>query len=93
MKLLNGFKKRISNLKINDFEELALEIFQFQVDNNKIYGDYVSNLNFKDISQLSFDEIPFLPIEFFKSHEIKSSTWQSEDVFMSSGTTRTTKSP
>lgn len=92
MKLLNGFKKRISNLKNEDFEGLAVEIFQFQVSNNPIYGNYVANLGVKTISNLTFDEIPFLPIEFFKNHEVKTGSWTSEAVFMSSGTTKTGRS-
>ncbi|UKN01103.1 acyl transferase [Paracrocinitomix mangrovi] len=74
------------------FEDLALKIFQFQYDNNTVYRQYVDLLG-KDISGIkSIKEIPFLPISFFKHHEIKSSTAPTSIIFKSSGTTGQTRS-
>ena len=69
------------------FEALALEIFNFQLQNCRVYADFVGNLNV-DIDEIkTSDQIPFLPIEFFKSHPVISADNKAEIVFTSSGTT------
>lgn len=70
-----------------EFEQIALEIFQFQVRNCTVYADFLKFLNF-DLAQVSnVKDIPFLPIEFFKNHSIVSKHIKPEMVFSSSGTT------
>jgi len=70
-----------------DFEVFSLEIFRFQAKNNMVYSEFINHLNC-DISEIkSIYEIPFLPIQFFKSHQIISSTKKVEQTFLSSGTT------
>jgi len=66
------------------FEKLALEVFHYQVQHCHIYRQYVQFLNWK--TPTCIEEIPFLPIEFFKSHQIISSEKETENVFKSSGT-------
>jgi hypothetical protein len=69
----------------SDFEKAAIEVFHFQKENCKIYGDYVRLLNKENPS--SIKEIPFLPIQFFKSHEVLSKKKTgNETLFLSSGT-------
>ena len=51
-----------------DFERIALEVFHYQLKNCSIYRDYVHLLNRQNAKSL--EEIPFLPIEFFKTNEI-----------------------
>jgi hypothetical protein len=69
----------------SDFEEAAIKVFQFQKEHCKIYGDYVRLLDRENPS--SVDEIPFLPIQFFKTHEVLSqSKTGNETLFLSSGT-------
>lgn len=71
----------------NQFEKLSLEIFKFQYENNRVYRKF-SDLLKKDPGNISSTkEIPFLPIEFFKSKEIVSSSKMPEITFTSSGTT------
>lgn len=68
-----------------DFEKVALEVFAFQYENCVIYRKYVDLLDRK--SPISIEEIPFLPIEFFKSQEILSVPKSGEEsLFLSSGT-------
>lgn len=70
-----------------EFEAVALEVFQFQFENNIVYQNF-SNLlgkNSENVQQIK--EIPFLPIEFFKNHEIKTGKFKPEIIFKSSGTT------
>jgi phenylacetate-coenzyme A ligase PaaK-like adenylate-forming protein len=75
-----------------DFEARALEVFKIQSAGCDVYKRYLSCLK-KDpdtISQLS--DIPFLPIEFFKSHRVVSNDQPEEQLFTSSGTTGSTTS-
>lgn len=68
-----------------DFERIALEIFAFQYENCEIYKRYVDLLDRK--SPTCIEEIPFLPIEFFKSQEVLSVPKSGEEtLFLSSGT-------
>lgn len=68
-----------------DFERIALEVFVFQYQNCVIYQKYVDLLNRK--SPTCIEEIPFLPIEFFKSQEVLSvPKIGKETLFLSSGT-------
>jgi len=70
-----------------DFNTLALQIFKFQFENNPVYRSFCDLLykHPSDIKQV--EDIPFLPIQFFKSHKVLSSKSQIEDTFSSSGTT------
>lgn len=51
-----------------EFNDLALRIFEFQYENNSVYKSYVDLL--KRPLPTSVDDIPFLPIEFFKTQTI-----------------------
>lgn len=74
------------------FEDLALEVFKFQVDHNSLYREYCSLLGISINRINRIEDIPFLPISFFKTHEIISGSWTAEFVFESSGTTGPTTS-
>ncbi len=67
-----------------EFEKTALKVFHLQIKNCDIYRKYVEFLNWKTPTNIY--EIPFLPIEFFKTHEIITEKMSSEIVFKSSGT-------
>lgn len=69
------------------FEKMALKVFRFQYDNNAVYRAFCEFLKQDKQSVKSLQQIPFLPIQFFKSHEVVSSTDSPETVFTSSGTT------
>jgi len=70
-----------------DFDQLALEIFDYQVRNCEVYARFVQNLGI-DIRKIKNpDSIPYLPIEFFKSHIINCSKSEPDIIFSSSGTT------
>ena len=80
------FNPDLFNIKTEiEFEDLALEIFDFQKSNCSIYNDYVRLLGRENSKSIS--EIPFLPIQFFKSHEVLSKPKTgNETLFLSSGT-------
>ncbi len=69
------------------FKSLALEIFRFQAEYCKVYSDFVKNLGIQAREVEEIESIPFLPIEFFKSHKVVSGPGKAEEVFTSSGTT------
>ncbi len=69
------------------FEKIALKVFRFQYENNIVYREFCELLNVEKGSVKSLHEIPFLPIQFFKSHDVLSSTEPIQETFTSSGTT------
>lgn len=68
----------------SDFERVALDVYAYQAEHCLIYREYVHQLNWK--KPTSIREIPFLPISFFKSHQVIAQEVESEVVFKSSGT-------
>ena len=71
----------------SQFNETAIELFQYQYANNKVYHDYVDYLSVSTASVKHYTSIPFLPIQFFKSQNVVSSSKAPEITFTSSGTT------
>lgn len=79
---------RIFNISNNsEFEELCLTVFKYQAKNNKVYKDYIKyrNICTKDVN--SIIDIPFLPVEFFKTHKVVCGSTDNKIIFTSSGTT------
>lgn len=74
------------------FEQLALDIFKMQAEQNKIYKKFIEKLNVNQNEVRSTKQIPFLPIEFFKTHEVITGEFLPEAVFKSSGTSGLTTS-
>lgn len=70
-----------------EFESAALSAFQFQAVNCAVYKAFIEGLHVNPEEVKSIDQIPFLPIEFFKSHQILSEDIPAEVIFSSSGTT------
>jgi phenylacetate-coenzyme A ligase PaaK-like adenylate-forming protein len=81
------WKHKVLNVTEREFEALALEVFRFQYENNSVYQAYVKALGIRPGSVRSISKIPFLPIRFFKTHEIKTTSFVAEEIFESSGTT------
>ena len=71
----------------DEFEKIALNIFQFQVNNCTVYADFVRNLAIDPAQVSAIGDIPFLPIEFFKNHRVISKQTKPAITFTSSGTT------
>jgi len=70
-----------------EFEKTTLKVFRHQYDNNTVYRDFCGFLN-KDKQNVKLvKDIPFLPIQFFKTHEVLSSESPVQVTFTSSGTT------
>ena len=90
MRSLNSFKSKIFHINNQNFEQHALDLFHFQYRNNKIYHDYIKHLGINHKKIHSVSNIPFLPIQFFKSQIVKCGDYTAEHVFKSSGTTGNT---
>ena len=75
-----------------DFNEKALEIFHWQAKNIPVYKEYISSLDLNPDNINKIEQIPFLPIQFFKSRKIIKRTLAPETIFKSSGTTKTGRS-
>lgn len=71
----------------SEFTRLALEIFRYQAAGNPVYGKYLGLLGCDPGSVTEVNQIPFLPVEFFKSHRIVAGPGREARVFESSGTT------
>ena len=69
------------------FEEMCMRVFRHQVNNNKVYQEFIKLLGRRPDQITRVEQIPFLPIDFFKSRDILSSSQRVETVFTSSGTT------
>lgn len=69
------------------FEKIALKVFRFQYDNNAVYRQFCELMQQDKQTVKSLNQIPFLPIQFFKSHEVVSNNQTPEAIFTSSGTT------
>ena len=87
MNTFKSFKDSLYSVNEINFDDIALQLFHFQAENNPVYHQYLHHLNCKTEQIQSVEEIPFLPISFFKSHIIKTDFWQPEVTFTSSGTT------
>jgi phenylacetate-coenzyme A ligase PaaK-like adenylate-forming protein len=70
-----------------EFEDLALQIFRKQAMQVSVYRDFIDYLAIDPYKVERLEDIPFLPVEFFKTHKIIESNTQEQQVFSSSGTT------
>jgi Acyl-protein synthetase, LuxE len=90
---MNGeWNDKIFNIPEAGFNKLALEIFRFQYANNNVYKAYLDALGVNAPKVSRVEDIPFLPIKFFKTHTVQSSVFEPETIFESSGTSQTVNS-
>lgn len=71
----------------NTFNEVALEIFNHQALNNDVYRTYIQHLGVDKNQIQNFRQIPFLPIQFFKTQNVIEKSKIPQITFTSSGTT------
>mgnify|MGYP002640524636 CR=1 FL=1 len=72
---------------IEEFEKLSLQIFQKQYHQIRVYRSFVDALNVNPEQVNKLEDIPFMPIEFFKDYKVLAEKEEVELVFKSSGTT------
>jgi phenylacetate-coenzyme A ligase PaaK-like adenylate-forming protein len=92
MSFTEEFKHRIFHINEETFEDSSLAAFDFQYHQCEIYRRYCDNLLRNPNNVKHIHDIPFLPIQFFKNHAIKSGEWKEDKIFKSSGTTSTKRS-
>ena len=81
-------KYRVLSLNSDkEFDSLALDIFKYQYSNCIVYKEFCDYLKVSAENISRVEEIPFLPIEFFKTHAVLSTRAPVEITFSSSGTT------
>jgi hypothetical protein len=86
--LRNMLRARVIGLRTEEFERTALDVFRYQAYFNPVYKEYVSLLKVDPNRVERLTEIPFLPIQFFKNHLIRTGQPPIPTViFESSGTT------
>lgn len=70
-----------------DFKNLTMQVFKFQFENNPVYRSFCDLLLKHPSDIKDIEDIPFLPIQFFRSHDILASQDSIQKTFISSGTT------
>ncbi len=79
--------KLIRDYTEDQFHRKALEIFRYQVEHVPVFGKFAGALGTDVKAVRAIEDIPFLPVEFFKYHRITDSGKEPEIVFELSGTT------
>ncbi len=92
MHFAESFKETIFSVNDKNFESFCIEVFNYQYKECSVYHAYCNFLGKNPTNVNSIGGIPFLPIEFFKNHKVKSGNWKEVKVFKSSGTTKTGRS-
>ncbi len=77
---------------VRKFEAEALKIYRHQAKNNKVYKQFLDLIKIDPLTINKIEKIPFLPVEFFKSHQILSNKDQVARTFSSSGTSGSVQS-
>lgn len=81
-------KDQIFNIASEEeFLHSCLEVFKFQYLNNRVYQKFCKLLDRNPENVLALEDIPFLPIEFFKAKKVVSFKEKEAEIFTSSGTT------
>ena len=75
-----------------EFAAVALEVFHFQAEHCLPYKQYIELLGIDHRKVESVEQIPFLPIELFKTHDIYCGEQAPEKIFTSSNTGSTVAS-
>lgn len=88
-----SLEKEIFDIKNKDqFNKICLEVYNFQYNNILVYKEFVDALGVSIDNIQHYTEIPFLPIQFFKQHQLINNTNTADIIFSSSGTTGSTTS-
>ena len=87
METFKSFGSKLYTVNDLSFTDIALELFQFQAVYNPVYKRFIETLSISVEEIKTLEQIPFLPISFFKTFTLKSGDWTTDTVFTSSGTT------
>ena len=84
---LTDWENKIFHASYYNFETIALGLFDFQYENNSLYRQFSDSLGVHPNEVDSIAKIPFLPIQFFKTHKVATTQYEAQIIFESSGTT------
>ncbi|MEI7595617.1 MAG: acyl transferase [Bacteroidota bacterium] len=87
MSIIDKYNEIFKIYSDEEFEYLALEIAKYQFENCEVYKNYCNLINKTPFLANSIEEIPFLPIEFFRTHQVLDKSREAKLVFKSSSTT------
>lgn len=90
--MISKFEDKVFLTEPTDFQSMALELYRFQYLHNPVYHQYVNALPSVGSAVRSILDIPFMPIQFFKSHQVQTTAFEPSLVFESSGTTQSVNS-
>ena len=85
-------ENKIFSANEDNFTSLALDVFNFQYQYNVVYRQYCDSLKINQNNITNIELIPYLPIQFFKTHNIVTTNFKPTAIFESSGTTQTINS-
>ena len=84
----NEIQKQLFEIKSeNDFNQIALAVFEYQYNQIDIYKSYCDLIKKTPETVVLVEDIPFLPIQFFKTFPVYNKHNKVDQVFSSSGTT------
>ncbi|GAC1368446.1 MAG: acyltransferase [Hymenobacter sp.] len=89
MSFREDFVRRLPQVTAATFTASALALFRHQAAHCPPYAEYLARLRRDPAAVARQAEIPFLPIEFFKTHAVRTAPreWAPQEEFLSSGTT------
>lgn len=79
--------KYLNSINYRNFEDIALQLFHYQYEHNKVYNSFVNALNINPQNVTGITEIPFLPVSFFKTHEVVTGSIGPDTLVFKSSTT------
>ncbi|MHA7128374.1 LuxE/PaaK family acyltransferase [Algoriphagus namhaensis] len=87
MQDFKSFSQGLTKLSPDSFDARALELFYFQAKENEVYKSYLRARGIRPESICTVEEIPFLPIQFFKDFKVVSGkAGEFSEFYSSSGT-------
>ncbi len=89
---MKEFVNNIFSVTPQTFAQFALQVFNYQYQRNLVYRNWVNALGAQTSSVQSINDIPSMPVSFFKSHKVVTGEFEPQVIFESSGTTQTTNS-
>ena len=89
---MKEFVNNIFSVREENFTAYAIHAFRYQYEFNIVYKAWVDALSVQPHLVESINHIPFLPVSFFKTHQVTGGTFEPKAIFESSGTTNTINS-
>lgn len=77
----------IKTINAESFDDITFSVFRYQYGHNEVYRAFANAVNKTPETVSQINEIPFLPVSFFKTHKVVTGDWEPELVFESSRTT------